>query len=235
MCNVTASRKILVLAILLVVLHAAVVAIHSPADWTYTVSECTQLGLDVLCFTACVLASRRAQALPHTFWRLAAMSFCILLSAEALAAFIHWRTEFSALAWFPDILFVFWYAPMSMSLLLPPDFDSQKFDRLILPDLFQSALFWLAVDTYFAHPASDSLSTSDAVLPGVSTAMIYNGVIVGAFLLRAASTNSKPVRFLFARMGTFFCSSGVADFYPPLADRSPLPRLVRPRLEFLST
>jgi signal transduction histidine kinase/CheY-like chemotaxis protein len=209
---VTSLRKILLLATLLILLHAAVVATHSTVAWTYNVSEFTQLGLDALCFTACVLASRRAQALPHTFWRLSAMSFCILFSAEALAAFIYWHAQFSDLAWFSDILFVFWFAPMSMSLLLPPDFDSQKFDRLILPDLFQSALFWLAVDTYFSHPASESLSSSDAVLPGVSTSMLYNSVIVGAFLLRAISTNSKPVRFLFARMGLFFLLSGVADF-----------------------
>jgi signal transduction histidine kinase/CheY-like chemotaxis protein len=211
-CNVTALRKILVLAILLIVLHAAVVAIHSTATWTYAVSEITQLGLDVLCLTACVMASRRAQTLAHTFWRVSAMSFCLLLSAEALAAFFHWHAEFSDLAWIPDIIFVFWFAPMSMSLLLPPDFDPQKFDRLILLDLFQSALFWLAVDIYFSHPTSGSLSSSDATLPDWSTSAIYNGVIVGAFFLRAASTNSRPVRFLFARMGMFFFLSGVADF-----------------------
>jgi signal transduction histidine kinase/CheY-like chemotaxis protein len=210
--HVIGLRKILVLAILLILLHAAVVAIHSTAAWTYAVSETTQLGLDVLCLTACLIASRRAQALAHNFWRLSTMSFCLLLSAEALAAFFHWHAELSALTWIPDIIFVFWFAPLSMSLLLPPDFDSQKFDRLILLDLFQSALFWLAVDIYFSHPTSGSLSSSDATLPDWSTSAIYNGVIVGAFFLRAASTNSKPVRFLFARMGMFFFLSGVADF-----------------------
>ncbi len=208
----TASRKILVLAMLLVALHAAVVLNHSTAERTYTVSEFIQLALDFLCFIACVIASRRSRDLPHTFWRLSAMSYCILLLSEALAAFIHWHPEFSAFAWLSDILFVFWFAPMSMSLLLPPDFDPQKFDRLILLDLFQSALFWLAVDIYFSHPTSALLSTSDATLPTWTTAVLYNGVIVGAFFLRAISSNSKPVRFLFARMGMLLLLSGSADF-----------------------
>src|SRR4029077_13314399 len=105
----------------------------------------------------------------------------------ALAAFMHWHTRLSDVTWIPDIFFVFWFAPVSMSLLLPTDFDPQKFDRLILLDLFQSALFWLAVDIYFSHPASGSLSSSDATLPDLSTSTIYNSVIVGAFFLRAVS------------------------------------------------
>jgi signal transduction histidine kinase/DNA-binding response OmpR family regulator len=148
------------------------------------------------------------------------MSFCLLFPAEVTDSFIHWHPQFAYLTWIPDIIFVFWFAPLSMSLLLPPDFDSQKFDRLILLDLFQSALFWLAVDIYIAHPSSGSLSSSDAALPVVSTAAIYNGVIVGAFFLRAISANSKSVRFLFARMGTFLLLSGAADFLSPFSGSS---------------
>jgi signal transduction histidine kinase/DNA-binding response OmpR family regulator len=222
---VPGSRRILVLAVLLILLHAAVVATHSTTAWTYAVSECTQLGLDALALAACIIASRHARAttLPHTFWRLAAMSFCLLLSAEAMAAFLHWRVEFVYLAWIPDIIFVFWFAPLSMSLLLPPDFNSQKFDRLIFLDVFQSALFWLAVDIYFSHPSSGSLSSSDATLPDVSTAALYNGVIVGAFFLRAISADSKSVRFLFARMGMFLFLAGAADLFYTLSGESVAP------------
>jgi signal transduction histidine kinase/CheY-like chemotaxis protein len=210
--NVPGSRRILLLAVLLILIHAAVIAIHSTTAWIYNVSEFTQLGLDVLALIACLIASRRCGALPHTFWRLSALSLCLLLTAEALAAFLHWVPDFAAFLWIPNIIFVFWFAPLSMALLLPPDFDSQKFDRLILLDLFQSALFWLAVHVYFSHPTSQSLSSSDAALPDVSTSALYNGVIVGAFFLRAISTNSKPVRFLFSRMGMFLFLSGAADF-----------------------
>ena len=216
------SRRILVLAILLLFVHAAVIAAHSTTAWTFAVSEFTQLGLDFLCVLACIIASRHARAttLAHSFWRLSAMSFCLLFPGEVVDSFIHWHPQFAYLAWIPDIIFVFWFAPLSMSLLLPPDFDSQKFDRLILLDLFQSALFWLAVDIYIAHPSSGSLSSSDAALPVVSTAVIYNGVIVGAFFLRAISANSNSVRFLFARMGTFLLLSGAADFLSPFSGSS---------------
>jgi len=220
--NVPGSRRILVLAILLLLVHAAVIATHSTTAWTFAVSESTQLGLNLLCFVACIIASRHARAttLAHSFWRLSAMSFCLLFPGEVVDSFIHWHPAFAYLTWIPDIIFVFWFAPLSMSLLLPPDFDSQKFDRLILLDLFQSALFWLAVDIYIAHPSSGSLSSSDAALPVVSTAAIYNGVIVGAFFLRAISANSKSVRFLFARMGTFLLLSGAADFLSPFSGSS---------------
>jgi signal transduction histidine kinase/CheY-like chemotaxis protein len=220
---VPGSRRILLLAILLLLVHAAVIATHSAAAWTFAVSESTQLGLDLLCFAACIIASRHARAttLAHSFWRLSAMSFCLLFPGEVIDSFIHWHPQFAYLTWIPGIIFVFWFAPLSMSLLLPPEFDSQKFDRLILLDMFQSALFWVAVDVYFAHPSSRSLSSSDAALPVVSTAAIYNGVIVGAFFLRAISANSKSVRFLFARMGTFLLLSGAADLLSPFSGSSP--------------
>jgi signal transduction histidine kinase/CheY-like chemotaxis protein len=223
---VPGSRRILLLAILLLLVHAAVIATHSAAAWTFAVSESTQLGLDLLCFAACIVASRHARGttLAHSFWRLSAMSFCLLFPGEVIDSFIHWHPQFAYLTWIPDIIFVFWFAPLSMSLLLPPEFDSQKFDRLILLDMFQSALFWLAVDIYFAHPSSRSLSSSDAALPVVSTAAIYNGVIVGAFFLRAISANSKSVRFLFGRMGTFLLLSGAADLLSPFSGSSPTSR-----------
>ncbi len=206
------SRKILVLAILLILTHAAVLAAHSTAGWTFAVSEFIQIGLDALCLTACVKASCRTNALPHFLWRLSAMSFCLILGAEALAVFCHWVIQFAEFTWISDVLFVFWFAPLSISLLLPPDFDPKKFDRLIILDLLQATLFWMAVDIYFSHPASKSLSSSDATLPDWSTSLVYNGVVVGAFFLRAISTNSKLVRSLFARMGVFLLLSGVADF-----------------------
>jgi signal transduction histidine kinase/CheY-like chemotaxis protein len=209
--SVPGSRRILILAVFLILLHAAVISAHSNAEWTYLVSESTQIGLDVLCLIASLRASRRAHALARFVWRLASMSFGILLLAETLAAVFHWVPPLAVYAWVSEVLFVFWFSPLSISLLVPPDFDSKKFDRLIILDLFQATLFWMAVDIYFSHPASASLSTSDATLPDWGTSAVYNGVVVGAFFLRAIFTNSKPVRSLLAKLGVFLLLSGAAD------------------------
>jgi signal transduction histidine kinase/CheY-like chemotaxis protein len=209
---VTASRKILVLAILLVLIHAATLATHSGAIPTFSVSEIIEISLDVLCLVASVQASRRTRELPHFVWRLSAMSFCLLIVAETLGVFFQRVTQFSEFLWISNLLNIFWFAPLSISLLLPPDFDVKKFDRLIILDLLQATIFWMAVDIYFSHPTSTSLSSSDATLPDWTTAVVYNGIVVGAFFLRALSTNSKCVRSLFASLGVFLLLSGVGDF-----------------------
>jgi len=209
---VVGSRKMLFLAVVLISIRAAVIATHSTAAWTFAISEFTELGLDSLCLIACARASGRTHALPQFFWRLSAVSFCLLLSAEMLGDVSHWMSQLTIFARVSDILLVFWFAPLSISLLLPPGFNRKKFDRLILLDLLQATLFWLAVDIYFSHPESVFLSSTDASLPDWSRPLIYNGVVVGAFFLRAISTNSRTVRWLFARMGMFLFLSGATDF-----------------------
>jgi signal transduction histidine kinase/CheY-like chemotaxis protein len=209
---VVGSRKMLFLAVVLISIRAAVIATHSTAAWTFAISEFTELGLDSLCLIACARASGRTHALPQFFWRLSAVSFCLLLSAEMLGDVSHWMSQLTIFARVSDILLVFWFAPLSISLLLPPGFNRKKFDRLILLDLLQATLFWLAIDIYFSHPESVFLSSTDASLPDWSRPLIYNGVVVGAFFLRAISTNSRTVRWLFARMGMFLFLSGATDF-----------------------
>jgi hypothetical protein len=84
-------------------------------------SEVIQTTLDALCVLACVRASGRSGFFARLFWRLAALSFSILVLAQVVAiavAFMHSQSENGQ---FTEILFLFWFGPLSVALFLYPD------------------------------------------------------------------------------------------------------------------
>jgi two-component system, cell cycle sensor histidine kinase and response regulator CckA len=207
-----ASRKKLILAFLLVSLHVAVLAGLAHSSLGSHLSELIQATLDGLCVAATVEASRRSAGFPRLFWRLAAISFGILVIAETVSLTFMLLNAQAVVERFTDILFLFWFGPLTMALFVPTESAPKKFAGLVTFDLLQAVLFWIAVYLYFSL-LPQSPSGTDLIHSAWNRSVIYNGVLVMAFFLRAAFTNSSSVRSLFGRLGLFLLLSSVADLY----------------------
>jgi PAS domain S-box-containing protein len=112
-----------------------------------------------------------------------------------------------------ETLFLFWFGPLSVALFLDPDPELPKIDSVVILDVVQAILFWLAVYLYFSYLQPSQLSGTDLIHSAWNRSLIYNGVLVGAFLLRSVLTNSTVVRSLFGKIGVFLLLSSVADLY----------------------
>jgi two-component system, cell cycle sensor histidine kinase and response regulator CckA len=207
-----ASSNTLNFACLLVLVHVAVLGGLAHTSLGSHLSELIQAALDALCVVASLGASRRSEGFPRLFWRLAALSFCILTLAETVSIIFAFLNSQAVVQQFTEILFLFWFGPLTIALFLPPDPAPKKFAALVILDLVQAILFWVAVYLYFSLLPQQSSGT-DLIHSVWNRSLIYNGVMVGAFFLRSAFTNSKTVRSLFGRMGLFLLLSGTADLY----------------------
>jgi two-component system, cell cycle sensor histidine kinase and response regulator CckA len=208
----SASRNTLIFACLLVFVHVAVLGGLSHTPLESHLSELIQATLGALCVVASVQASRRSEAFPRLFWRLAALSFCVLVLAETVSITFTLLHSEAVVQQFTEVLFLFWFGPLTIALFLPSDSAPRKFAALVIFDLTQAILFWLAVYVYFSL-LPQQLSGTDLIHSAWNRSLIYNGVLVGAFTLRSVFTNSTTVRSLFGRMGLFLLLSSVADLY----------------------
>jgi len=160
-----------------------------------------------------VRASERSRRFAQSFWRLAAQSFSILVAAQVIAMIIDWANPQGANEQFTEVLFLFWFGPLTLALFLEPDSEPPKLNSLVVLDVLQAVLFWLTVYLYFAYLQPSQLSGTDLIHSTWNRSLIYNGVLVGAFMLRSLLTNSATVRSLFGRMGVFLFLSSLADLY----------------------
>jgi PAS domain S-box-containing protein len=204
--------RFITLACVLVVAHALVLGFFQHTPLQSHLSEMIQTTLDALCVLACMRASRRSRRFARWFWRLAALSFSILVVAQIVAIAVALIRPQNENGQFTEILFLFWFGPLSVALFLDLDSEPRKLNRLIILDVIQAILFWLTVYLYFSYLPSQ-LSGTDLIHSAWNRSLMYNGVLVGAFLLRSALTNSSKVRSLFGRMGVFLLLSSVADLF----------------------
>lgn len=209
---VLSRTRFITLACALVVVHALLLGFFPHTPLQSHLSEVIQTTLDVLCVLACVRASRRSQRFARWFWRLAALSFCILVVAQIVAIAVALIRPQNENGQFTEILFLFWFGPLSVALFLDLDSEPRKLNRVIIFDVIQAILFWLTVYLYFSYLPSQ-LSGTDLIHSAWNRSLMYNGVLVGAFLLRSVLTNSSKVRSLFGKMGVFLLLSSVADLF----------------------
>jgi signal transduction histidine kinase/CheY-like chemotaxis protein len=176
-------------------------------------SDSVQVVMLLLCVVASFKASRRSHALSRTFWQLAAFSFSVIVVAQVLQTLHDFLSLSPFLLWLANTLFVFWYGAMSMALFLDSDFESKRFDRLHIFDFIQAFVFWAAVFFYFSDSSSHSQSAKGPAWALWERSLIYDGVLSGAFVLRAVLADSRVVFVLFGRMGAYFFLAGLADTY----------------------
>jgi PAS domain S-box-containing protein len=206
-------NRLVAVACLLVLVHAAVLGFFRHTPLESHLSEVIQTTLDALCVLACVRASGQSRRFARSFWRLAALSFLILVLAQIIAIAIDLTHPQSANGEFTEILFLFWFGPLTVALFLDPDSEPRKLNSLIILDVIQAILFWLTVYLYFCYLMPSQLSGMDLIHSAWQRSLIYNGALVGAFLLRSVLTNSATVRSLFGRVGVFLFLSSLADLY----------------------
>jgi signal transduction histidine kinase/CheY-like chemotaxis protein len=176
-------------------------------------SDLIQLTILVMCGIACWQAAFRGTGIISSFWRLAFASFVIFIFATALQTY---HDGIHAVVFIPpltDVLFVFWYAPLSAVLFLNSDFLSDRSDAVHVFDIAQVLLFWIAVYFCFSTIAAHSPSAKDAALSNWERLLIYDSVMSAGFLLRGAVAETRTIRRLFLGMGSFFLVAGVADAY----------------------
>jgi diguanylate cyclase (GGDEF)-like protein len=180
------------------------------------VSDLIQLTLGWVLIYAVISASRRAEGLARSFWRLTALAYALWMVAQILSVYNVLYTSL-AIAWITNLLFSFWFVPLGMAIFLDPDKEAGKVDALVALDFVQGVLVCVAAYLYFFYiPKSESPSElAHAVWAPYFVGYFF---MAGAFVLRGAVSRVRDVRVLFGRMGIFLIFSGGVDalyYYGP--------------------
>src|SRR5579872_1108350 len=173
------------------------------------------LSLNILSFYVLLQTFRRSTRLARYVWLLALLSvslFCLSLLFDLYVVIFDGSRTLAELA---DMISVFWFGPVSLSLFLDPDFEPSRFDRIHILDFIQVVLFWIAIYFLFLY-----LPVHEPTGPVVSSwlhstwagSLVYDGAMASMFLLRAVLTRSRVVRALFGRLGLFLLCVCLADF-----------------------
>ncbi|HXK11215.1 MAG TPA: ATP-binding protein [Vicinamibacteria bacterium] len=204
---------------LLFLAQLGVLAFLGPRRPGPALADLIEIALYLYSVRVFLSAARRSHALARSFWSVAAFSsvlFCIgtlcTLYAEVIAA-----SRPPSIVDLADAISVFWFGPVSLTLFLEPDFDPRRFDRIHLLDFAQVVLLWVVVYLFFHYlPTHEGPGSpfSHSWLRGTWTGtLIYDAVMAGTFLLRAALSSSPIVRALFGRVGLFLVAAGAGDLY----------------------
>jgi PAS domain S-box-containing protein len=215
------SRNIIIAASLLIAAHATILVFWGTRPPGPLLSDLFQLGMGAFCVLAAFQASRRSDGIARYFWGLTAITFSLFVVAQALGWYDNAFQAPHFIEWFVNLLFFFWLTPLGMALFLDPDFEPKGFDWLLILDLGQVILFWLAGYFYFFYIPSQSQSGTALTHSIWAPYFVYNGFLIGAFFLRSVLTKSGVARALFGRMTVFLLFAGSADFsfyYGPWKD-----------------
>ena len=177
------------------------------------VSDSVQAIIVILCIAASFGAYRRSNTLGRAFWQLAVFSFSLLLVAQILQTLDDVVGIPPFWQWLTSTLFVFWYGAMSMALFLNSDFEPGRFDGINIFDFIQAFVFWAAVFLYFSDTWTHTQPSQELAGALWQRSLVYEGVLSGAFLLRAMLADSRVFFALFGRMSGYFFLAGVMDAY----------------------
>jgi diguanylate cyclase (GGDEF)-like protein len=210
------TRMLVTVAGLLWLAHVFAVAILGTKAPGPLISDVIQLALGSVLICAIVSASRRAEGMALSFWRLAALAYSVWMVAQILSVYNDLYASL-AIAWVNNLLFSFWFFPLGMAIFLDPDKEAGKVDALVALDFVQGVLVCLAAYLYFFFiPKAES--------PGELAHAVWTPYFIGyffmagAFVLRGAVSRVRDVRVLFGRMGIFLVFSGGVDalyYYGP--------------------
>lgn len=176
-------------------------------------SDLIQLALAALCTMAAYKASRISETFGRYFWGLGIVTFAFFVVAQALATYDNVYQAPHFIQWTINVLFFFWLTPLGMALFLDLDFAPAGFDWLLILDLVQVILFWLAGYFYFFYLPTQSTSGSQLGHSVWAPYFIYVGFLIVAFLLRALVAESASIRSMFLRIAGFLIATGIADFF----------------------
>lgn len=208
-----ASPWTLLGGLLLLILQAGNLALwgtHPPGP---IFSDLLQLALATLCIVAAYRASHISETFGRYFWGLGMLTFALFVLAQALATYDNVFHAPHFIQWMVNVLFFFWLTPLGMALFLDLDYAPEGFDWLLILDLIQVILFWLAGYFYFFYLPEQSTSGSQLGHSVWAPYFIYVGFLILAFLLRALLAESASIRSMFLRIAGFLIATGIADFF----------------------
>lgn len=209
--------NIAIAAVFLLLVHIGVVVTFGTVGPGPLMSDLIQLTLGGLVIFACIGASRSAEGMARSFWRLSAAAYVVWFVAQSLGVYVDLSRSGGSAQWISNLLFCFWFAPLAMALFLGTENEAASLDTLVVLDFVQAILICIAAYLYFFYlPESE--------VPGQLAHSVWAPYFVGygfvacAFLLRAAVTHSSGARSLFGKLGIFLALSGMVDamyYYGP--------------------
>ena len=203
------TRIILIAAALFWLTHVGVVVFLGVNNPGPLLSDSIQAVLGAMVICAIVQAERRSEGVAISFWRLTAVAYALLFTAQCLSVYNDFA-HLNAIVWIDNLLFSFWFVPLGMTMLLDPESEAGKIDTLVALDFVQAVLVCLAAYVYFFYlPKAESTGGLSHEVWGPY--FIGYSLVAGAFLLRALVTDSRDARALFGRMGIFLVLSIAVD------------------------
>jgi diguanylate cyclase (GGDEF)-like protein len=215
----TLSRlpNIVTASALLLLIHIGVVATFGTAVPGPLLSDLIQLALGGLVVFACTGASRSAEGMARSVWRLTAAAYLVWFVAQGLGVYIDLSRSADTAQWISNLLFCFWFAPLAMALFLGTKNETASLDAVVILDFVQAVLICVAAYLYFFYLPKSEAGGGLAHSVWAPYFVAY-GFVACAFLLRAAVTHSTAARSLFGRLGVFLALSGMVDamyYYGP--------------------
>jgi len=180
-------------------------------------ADSIELALYLLSFYAYLRAARSSRSLARYFWYVAAFSSLVFTVGVLMELYVLVISPSPFVASIADVISVFWFGPVSLTLFLEPGFELRRFDKIHLLDFLQVVLLWVVIYFFFLYMPSRETASSPFAHTWLrdtwAGSSIYDGVMAGTFLLRAVLADSRIVRALFGRVGVFLLVCGAGDFY----------------------
>lgn len=204
-----ASRKPLLVAVILFGLHVAVVSALRPGVTKAILSDSIQLALGILALIWSIRVARASAPFGRAFWTLIASGFAIWCVGQSLGLYYgSIRNLDTQQLWFVDVFYNVWTAPLVMCLFLDPDADSDQIDWPRILDFAQVAIVVLLVYLYFSRLAIHGGGSQSWKL-----ALATDGLTTAGFLLRGGLTTSDATSRLFRWIGYFRLIAFLTDVY----------------------
>jgi diguanylate cyclase (GGDEF)-like protein len=197
-------------AAILSLAHVGVLAVLGTAASGPLLSDLIQLSLGGVLIFACLRSSQRSEGIARSFWRLAAVAYVLWLVAQGMGVYSDLVASPRSVQWATNLLFCFWFVPLALAMFLDPDNEAGGLDSIVALDFVQAVMVCVAAYLYFFYiPKTHSGGKLSHTV--WEPYFVGYSFVTGAFLWRAAITQSRVARALFGRFGIFLALSGVVD------------------------
>jgi len=189
----------------LVLVHVGVVALRYGSDTASLWGDWIDTLAPLVAMVVCWLSSRRAGPFGRRVWRLAA--FSALLSSIGQALYTEYYDYLHAplgTLWPSDVLVFFWVVPIVMTLFLSPRDPGSRYEWLRVFDFAQVCTLALAVELSEIYvPSRWQAAGQTMQLRALHNGILFFGLVVVSFAIRALASRNRLERAYFGRMGGF--------------------------------
>jgi len=192
-------------AAILVLVHVCIVALRYGSETASLWGDWIDTLAPLVATVVCWLSSRRAGPFGRRVWRLAA--FSALLSSIGQALYTEYYDYLHAplgTLWPSDVLVFFWVVPIVMTLFLSPRDPGSGHEWLRVFDFAQVCTLALAVELSEIYvPSRWQAAGQTMQLRALHNGILFFGLVVVSFAIRALASRNRVERAYFGRMGGF--------------------------------